>query len=114
MDTKQISKLRRAVAKAKQGEAGRIRYPESLKSLVVDMLRQGHGPTELSNLIGIGVSTLFNWSQLPDARDNFRSLKVAKTSVAAECDLKLTLPNGLRVEGPATVATLRLLLEWLK
>jgi transposase-like protein len=116
MDSKQIKKLRRLVAQARQASGrGRVRYPKSVKEQVVAALGTGRSPSELSALIGIGVATLFKWSRVSGEDLDFRRVRVSTTDAPAEgSEIKLVLQNGLRVEGPANVATLRTLLEWLK
>ena len=115
MDAKEISRLRRLVKKARKASSGkRVRYPQSVKRLVLEVLGAGVSAVEISQSTGLSTSTVFGWSQKQD-KASFRRVKVSALKRAATeiPSLKVLLPNGICLEG-ASVPVLREIIGWFK
>lgn len=116
MDTKEIAKIRRGVKRARKVSGERVRYPRSIKKLVLEVIQSGVSTAEVCRLTDLNPATVFKWSQDGD-QVSFRRVKVSggksPTASAASTELRVTLPNGICVEG-ATIATLREVLGWFE
>ena len=87
------------------------RYPESLRSAILELLRSGVGRVALSRAIGVPVPTLFKWTMV--AEDDFRKVAVAEKSEMGSGGLTVVLLNGVRIECPS-VGVLSQVLEYFK
>ncbi len=100
MDAKLISKIRKAIAKARLEGGQRVRYPEFVKSSVRNLLNSGVSLSEISILIGVSSATLFKWSQKESPA--FHSVDVSKEteseSEPATAGLSIVMPSGIRIE----------------
>ncbi len=114
MVPKKIEKLRIEVEQAKQGSHGRrVRYPDSIKRRVLKLLRAGHSVPELSSQTGVGVSTLFKWSQ--NSGEEFRKVTAVAEPTALESNehCQIMLANGVRIEGVSIGLLKKIISEWL-
>jgi hypothetical protein len=97
MDPKKIEKIRKTIAKVRK-PSGRIRYPQEIKLSVQELIRAGANPTELAELTGIGLSTIFGWARNIDEKE-FSSMKVGPIEEIPEIDqMKIIFPGGVAVE----------------
>lgn len=109
---KAIKKIRSAVLRAKRNGGGRTRYPDFIKSAAAELVRDGQSPQELARLTGIGLSTLFKWSQIP-SHEHFRKIAQVPEPMTYIDTFKVILPTGVCVECSSESA-LKKIVEWLK
>jgi hypothetical protein len=116
MDTKEILSIRQAVAQLKEGSEGRVRYPESIKSSVLSLLRSGMKLSEICKATDLLPASVANWKK--EQEEKFRQVRVTKTpanksSPTSNPTLRVTLPNGISIEG-APMATLKEIFGWFE
>ncbi len=115
METKIIKKIQSAVLVARQNGGRRVRYPDFVKSSVAELIRSGHRPQELAILTGIGLSTVFKWSQDPEVGP-FRKVAAGpgdSPSLEMADRYRITLPGGVCIECSSD-SSLKRVLEYLK
>lgn len=116
MDTKEIARIRRGVKRARRTSGGRVRYPQSIKKSVLSIIQSGASISEVSRLTGLNPPTVFKWSQNGD-KVSFRRVRVSgsklPTLASTQVELRVTLPNGVCIEG-ATLSTLKEVLGWFE
>ena len=102
MDPKQFSSVRRQVTRAKNA-GGRIRYSESVRRAVLDWVRSGVPPIEVSELTGLPLQTLLRWSSV--SADEFRRVAAPISSAASSSflvgDITVEFASGLRLSCPS-------------
>ncbi len=116
MDAKEIAKIRRGVKRARKVSGERVRYPQSIKKSVLKLIQSGMSASEVCRLTTLNSATVFKWSQDGD-KVSFRRLKVSgsksRAPALASTELRVTLPNGMCIEG-ATLSTLKEVLGWFE
>lgn len=103
MDSKQVGKIQMSLSRTRKA-GGRGRYSGAVRATVSEWLRLGENPAAIAKKTGIGIQTLFRWSEAPVSE--FR-----RVEVRPKCENEVTarLSNGIRISSPSLELMIRTL-----